>query len=463
MKVKQSKGNLSRRKFVSLFAAFALTMSMVVVLPATAFADDPPWTPGPGSATTGSFSPGSATVDAVVGTPCNLLDTLTITGTNGTAHRDFSVPAGNPVATINKHSGILTPLAAGVVTVTVCLTPDEAPNGVNLNPCWTPSLAVGTIQVTVSANSGSYGFQGNDQAIMLTSPSVLSWAPVTVTDPNNVVTVVGYTNQLGTIAPSNGVLTFAYSQSFGIGGNTQGALETWLDNNSDNVLLCNSSGTPIANATLDNTNIFTLAPASSANSNNMILTIDPNAANLQLGQTYILRFTEDYVAGNGTSELGVQVDFVFEYVYGPQGTDLTLTLTNPAVTSWVGNDANGYTNQLGTIPSPNDVLTFTWNQSFGIGGNIGTFISNNANNVVLLDSNGTVVVDGNNTPANLGNSAFSLSTGASNSSLILNIDGSANTGLDLASGMYTLQFAPGFIAGNNVNTLGTTLNFVFFI
>ena len=287
---------ISRRKALSVFAAFALVVSMVIVAPSTAFAD----------ITAGNIGATTTSITTTVGATTNIGVAAGIQATNLTPsnaqqgvdyHFDYQLYSGSGFATVNKHSGILTANAMTAlnnpVVVRVYLTPGAPPSQNQNNPCFS-GFGYVDISVTINGNSGSYGAQGQSQTVYMNSPTVTSWSG----DNTN-----GFVNQLGPQTIVGGTLNFDFTMAFGTGNNLNNFENTL---NPNNVVILNSSGNQVLNGTLGGPNL-TLSVLSS--NNNLRLTV--NSGVLSPSGTYTLRFTSGFIAGNQTNTLGVNVDFVF--------------------------------------------------------------------------------------------------------------------------------------------------------
>lgn len=86
-----------------------------------------------------------------------------------TGHVDYFIDPASSLASINKHTGILTANGAGTVTVKACLVKGEAKQVQGL--CG-EEMAYATKDVTITAAPDEYGFQGGSNAIHMLSPEV---------------------------------------------------------------------------------------------------------------------------------------------------------------------------------------------------------------------------------------------------------------------------------------------------
>lgn len=229
---------------------------------------------------------------------------MTVTA-DGTYHLDFAVTGGTKFATVNKHKGELTGVAAGTAKVTVYVVSGAAQSNNNSTPC-SEALASTTLNVVVSeAATGTYGFQGNEQSIKLSSIT-----PTSVSGSNE----TGWTNEIGTLTVNNkGLIKLNYTMSSGIG-------PSW--DNYANVLavgkiaLCDADGEVIA--TLDNTDVnqkMYIALQSEDSKTDLTLYIDAQKLKLDAGESYSIVFASDYSAGNTNNPplktLGCTVTFNF--------------------------------------------------------------------------------------------------------------------------------------------------------
>ena len=292
--------SLTRRKLVSLFAAIVLAFSMMGFAPAAFATTDSTGSDALSAAEIGTPDRTATTITATTddlsvaeGNTLDMSLKFTAPGLDATTqHIDYkitNVTGDNGVATINKHSGILTASSEGTVTVTAYLVNIPKPNQNHNNPCQT-AAASATKQVTITS-SNAYGYQGNNLMVMMTSfnPEFQSYSSST-----------GYLNKLTGVTASNGVISFNYSQNYGIGQNT---ISGYQSNNAGRIELRTLSGTMVKSLG----NGISLAQQGNSKTN-LIANVD--ASNLGSG-SYVLMFLSTYVAGNGTSTLGVPVAFTF--------------------------------------------------------------------------------------------------------------------------------------------------------
>lgn len=303
--------SMTRRKFVAIFTALtlALATSMLGAAPVAAYAADQGQNAdsvavfladADGNATSATITPTgvapTATVGAVTDLLTNISQYVTITA-DGTYHLDFAVTGGTKFATVNKHKGELTGVAVGTAKVTVYVVSGAAQSNNSSTPC-SEALASTTLNVEVSAATSTYGFQGNNQSIKLSSIT-----PTSVVGNNQ----AGWTNALGTLTIANGALSIDFDMSSGIGQYTIAGYEEL--NGSNVYLLAAGSDTPVAYLSGE---AMSLAQQGSSKT---ALTLNINSSALTSGTTYTLVFTSNFSAGNTNSSsvktLGCDVKFVF--------------------------------------------------------------------------------------------------------------------------------------------------------
>lgn len=303
-----SKLSMTRRKFASVFVAFALAMPMCVAAPASALAaeqtvDEPIvfLAEADGDATTATITATGVVPTATVGSVTNLLadiDQYATVQANGTYHLDFAVTGGTKFATVNKHKGELTGVAAGTAKVTVYVVSGTVQSDPQ-TPCGGESLASVTLNIPVeAAGADEYGFQGNEQTIKVTSPTP------TVVSGNN---TDGWTNALGTVTPNaDGKIGINFSMSSGIGQNTIAEYEAM---NANYVSIVKNNGTVVA--TLADGDMSLAQQGTSKT--DLTLYIDADA--LDLSGNYNLVFSSSFSAGNSNNPplktLGCSITFTF--------------------------------------------------------------------------------------------------------------------------------------------------------
>lgn len=284
---------LTRRKFLAGLISAVMAVTLMVGIPASAFATD---------ATSGSFTVTSSSINAIAGTQANMssyVNSATVTPSGSDYHYDYVVTSGSSYATVNKHSGVLTPTSAGTTVVTVSLMAGTVSGADNV------VLASHTITVTI-ASSSTYGYQGNPQAVYMNSPSVSSWGY----DATN-----GYTDVIGTAMTidSNGYLNFDYSTSYGIGPhdifyyeNTINPTHLYVEDADGNILAY------LGDSELNGT-YMTLTQVNGSKQR-FNLAIDADSLGIDSG-TYKLVYTSTYSAGNTNNPplktTGATITFVF--------------------------------------------------------------------------------------------------------------------------------------------------------
>ena len=155
----------------------------------------------------------------------------------------------------------------------------------------------------------------------------------------------------------------------------------------------------------------------------------------------------------------VTVDVIgFTEGYGTQGLHQTIRMSDPEVTSFSGNNTNGWVNILNDgmpVSTENGIVNFTITHAFDIGPSFPDFLVSNAENVYVVDEFGDIV-DG----TMLGDSfALTLSASQGNPVFVYHL----NTNLaGLASGnAYYLVFDPTYKEGDFYSLLGTQIAFGF--
>lgn len=279
-----------RSKLVASVAAAAMAASMVVAVPGAAFA----------TYDTGSISANATTVNAHVGTQVEMADYFdwSASGGDGAWHVDYKVTDGSG-ATVNKHSGILTPTAEGSVVVTAYLTGIETPTGNKNNPCNSDEAKCSaTVTVSVAA-ADAYGYQGNKNSIKMTSPAVASYAGSNSEGWKNVLS--GSSSTISgdyyhfTVAMTNGFKNYNTALSFA--GINAGMIQM-------------TDGVDSASATLNVLNAGDLYIASVDNDSK---TIDVAVAKskVSLGTTKLV-FNSGFRGNNANNTLGTTVTFVIK-------------------------------------------------------------------------------------------------------------------------------------------------------
>lgn len=152
------------------------------------------------------------------------------------------------------------------------------------------------------------------------------------------------------------------------------------------------------------------------------------------------------------ADLKVQVNQAAGYGY--QGKNLAIRLANQPVSKVTGDEASGYTNQLGTIVKQSDgsvLFEIQMTHGFSRYNSASAYAAYNAGNIQLKTSWGT----------NLGY----LSSSNTGNVTIQDVDNATRTVWvkvsNTVSGNLTLSFLPDLQANNKDVTLGTTVNFTF--
>lgn len=272
------------QKLIASAAAALMAATMVVAVPGTALA----------TYDSGSITAAASTVNAYVGAQVDMSGYFTesATGGDGQWHVDYKVTDGS-AATINKHSGVLTPTAEGSVTVTAYLTGISTPQGNKNNPCKETTVSASTV-VNVSASS-TYGYQGSKLGIKMSSPTVSSFSGSNADGWVNVAkgatATDGYYNY--TIQLNNGFKDF----------NTPG---DFAAENSGNVEIQNETGTTVASLNSGNTGVVKIA-STDTSTKTIVVSVDESVS---AGSKLV--FTSGFHGNNAKNTLGTTVSFVIK-------------------------------------------------------------------------------------------------------------------------------------------------------
>lgn len=287
-----------QKRAIALLSALVLAISMACVAPLSALAID-------GSGFAGTIQATGQTAQVAIGDTISMAAStesgyqfkITVK-TEGDYHVDYAITnteSDTGAATINKHSGVLTPSEAGTVTVTAYLLDCEQAQ-VQGVPCYQENVIdTATKTVTITDNTGDYGFQGNDLQIKLDTTQYT----VSVDDSS---TSSAYVNNVSGITAEDGAISIDYSQNYGIGSNT---IQEYEALNAGRIVLLNSDEGVVRTL---GTDMF-LGLQDSGSKTDLTVSFDVNG--LDSG-TYTLVFDSGYKAGNtqGTS-LGATVAFSF--------------------------------------------------------------------------------------------------------------------------------------------------------
>lgn len=212
--------------------------------------------------------------------------------TEGDYHVDYAITNTDDdtgAATINKHSGILTPSEAGTVTVTAYLLDCDKAQTQD-TPCdWDNVIATATKTVTITENTaGDYGFQGNNLQIKMTSfdPQVVSSSST------------AYVNSLSNVTAVDGYYSFDITQNFGTGSDFAAFVTS---NDSAINLYRGQNSTPVCSL-----GDGTLNLVGTSQSNNVTVQIP----DILTAGNYTLTFDSNYQSANGRT-LGATVSFTF--------------------------------------------------------------------------------------------------------------------------------------------------------
>lgn len=289
-----------RRRIVASIASAALAMSMVVVAPMSALAAD--------NTVNDLVAPGS-TLNVVNGqvSLCSsdyLGDSYPVKVQRmdeEAYHLDFKIDssATNTCgASVNKHSGVLTTTSEGTATVIVNLVSGAKPSQNSGNPC-TGFTVLDTETFMVSATvSSAYTYQGVNNAIKMTDPSVGTFSG------NN---TDGWTNQLGAIsAASDGWYYFTVQMTSGFKNNNTADLFAGI--NDGNVKVKDSNNSVLA--TLDALNSGDVRVASVDNDTKTVV-IKVASSIVSSGGNKLV-FETGFRGNNVSNTLGTTVTFVIQ-------------------------------------------------------------------------------------------------------------------------------------------------------
>ena len=273
------------KKLIVGAAAAMMAATMVVAVPGTALA----------TYDSGSITAAASTVNAYVGAQVDMSGYFTesATGGDGQWHVDYKVTDGS-AATINKHSGVLTPTAEGSVTVTAYLTGISTPQGNPSNPCESTNVSASTV-VNVSASS-TYGYQGSNLGIKMTSPTVTSFSGSNAD---------GWVNIAKGAAATNGYYNYTIQLNNGFKKYSTAAL--FASANAGNIALVGSDGTQIASLASGNTGSVLI---NSVNVDSKTVVVSVLASDVMEGD--MLVFNPDFHGNNAQNTLGTTVSFVIK-------------------------------------------------------------------------------------------------------------------------------------------------------
>lgn len=272
------------QKLIASAAAALMAATMVVAVPGTALA----------TYDSGSITAAASTVNAYVGAQVDMSGYFTesATGGDGQWHVDYKVTDGS-AATINKHSGVLTPTAEGSVTVTAYLTGISTPQGNKNNPCKETTVSASTV-VNVSASS-TYGYQGSKLGIKMSSPTVSSFSGSNADGWTNVLSGATATDDVYcfTVAMNNGFKNYSTADKF-------------AKRNAGNISVVTGSTTAVLNS--DNSgNIFIKA----VDVDSKTIVVGVKSAAVTAGATQLV-FASGFRGNNDNNTLGTSVSFIVE-------------------------------------------------------------------------------------------------------------------------------------------------------
>lgn len=297
-KTRVIEGASTRQKFAGGFLAVAMAFSMAVSAPALAFAaegsDDAAITD---VAETDYIDILTDPIHVKANSQTSLLGTAenpNFSYTDGD-HLEFKVLSGD-AGTVNRR-GMFSSLASGTATVGVYLHEGTEPTpGPGTDPA-VDALVTETVSVVVDAETPTptYTFQGKDQAILMTNPTVQSTTGSDAT---------GYVNQLGKVSNDEGDISFYITMQAGYGNN----FATWLSSNAANIQLTTSKSSRPINANNANLNV-TADPSGSRTE--IVVTVKALDLGLAVGDTGTLTFTSNFSGNNTSRTLGTSVAFNF--------------------------------------------------------------------------------------------------------------------------------------------------------
>ncbi len=282
--------SITRRKFVSLFASMALTLSLVGIAPAAAYADD---------ATTGGIDASATAITVTTGSSTDLSQYFKADKTvNGDYHFDYVLSGSG--ATVNKHNGTFIGTTAGDYTVTVYLLAGAQPDKNSGKPCsGFTILKQTTLKVTVAGSDTTYGYQGSGKnSILVTDPAV--------TKVSHSATADTYTNTLS--APtlgSDGYYRVTYKQNAGF--KSYDSAQAYENLNKSNITLLDTETGEVIASLADGSGILTVESATHS-SKTIVLKI--KADEITLGDT-TLQFENGLRGNSETVLLGSTVQFEF--------------------------------------------------------------------------------------------------------------------------------------------------------
>jgi hypothetical protein len=288
---------MDRRGFLALCGAALAAAAGLALAPRAALAAD---------ATSGTIKATTDYVKVKVGEQAQLNKCVSysVSPYNGDCHLDYAVTSGTAYGMVNKHSGVFTGSAVGTCVVTVYLIAGLNPGGTGSGSGGGTSaapdgtvLAQCTITVDVAA-AAAYGYQGGTNAIMMTSPAVVSFTQDGST----------YKNDLGELSSSDGYYYFTILTSAGFRNYNTPAL--FADVNAGNVvLLSGDSGTSqIAALQKDNTGNLTIY---SVDHDTRTVVVRVAQAAIGSGDAR-LTFLPGFRGNNASSILDATVYFLFD-------------------------------------------------------------------------------------------------------------------------------------------------------
>lgn len=281
------------RQVSARLVAFVAAICMVAaMLPAMAFADN---------ATSGSFTLSSTALEVTSGSTgdvSSLVSSVSVSPSGSDYHFDYVAADGTTAFTVNKHSGALTASSVSentTGTVTVYLLAGSAPTNNSGKPCTDYTvLSSQTVTVTVAASS-TYGYQGNNMTMKMTSPAVTSYSGSNST---------GWVNQLGSVsAASDGYYYFTVKLSSGF--SKYNTASSFAERNAGNIVLKNSAGT-IDSVSADNDGSVQIYSTDNSTKTVQVRVL----ASAATGSNVTLVFGSGFRGNNDNNTLGCTVGFV---------------------------------------------------------------------------------------------------------------------------------------------------------
>lgn len=283
------------RQVSARLVAFVAAICMVAaMLPAMAFADN---------ATSGSFTLSSTALEVTSGSTgdvSSLVSSVSVSPGGSDYHFDYVAADGTTAFTVNKHSGALTASSVSentTGTVTVYLLAGSAPTGNSGKPCTDYTvLSSQTVTVTVAASS-TYGYQGNNMTMKMTSPAVTSYSGSNST---------GWVNVLAAQTPTDGYYSFTVKSSSGFKKYNTATLFASL--NAGNVAVKDALGQTQATLAQNNTGDLVI---DSVDNDTKTIQLKVASSIITTGNSRLV-FESGFHGNNASNTLGTTVAFVIK-------------------------------------------------------------------------------------------------------------------------------------------------------